>query len=1445
EERSRDPYPPGRSNFAPSVTVTPELARYRHKLLRVEEEIETLIALAKDWQVMDDGAEQEIRQRLKVLYSRGREIDRFYTNTTDIGYALRVLRSIRNLANHGLRAIEMKISDASRGFIARNAALALRLEELKAEPLLAGAAYSTVAEVLERCCLDAAALFGLEKYAQFQEMSSAIDLRLKQIAELFDFAQGAKWLRRAWPVYSAGESLSENPDYRGLTGAFQRLEDAGRIADVFAQANRCYAALSDELDKAEKALHAEKRKQILEGIDFIVAEAQRTEQLIEEALSTISPESLCLLTKKTEYFLGPVVQFTEERLQQLFLENYHRNHQGILDEDLKQLAEEAQAKARETTRDYINDIGYYRGIILQGPAQIIKEMRTASPRLKKAVGRIKEYAAQAPRIHTNKRLLQRLYDLLDIWEDAFRIYCQAAGKTMLLKFLISSYTATQAQEMVEEYIKQKVGDKIKPSPQDSSGELLERAIRAGEEKQQQEALLKGLLDPQAYAFYARVKQEAEDALEKNADEQAAFELEWARNGILFIKAPPGEKDAVAMVHTLKANLIYSWAVKLINAGRAQIIPFTALQQVINEADITHKFNAGDTVVITDQTVEKVRQSLISAVNKLLVAGVPNPSLCLKSPENTDEGQGGRGARSSDSKGPSKGRIAGILFIIAAATILDSVSPGLKAVSDAGLMMPDVLGWLAQIFHSPPFAYILSGLPLVALAVNRNGGRISWVPDAYFPDDIAAYRKSYRSAGSVFAGEKELNHAIDELLYGNNREVKIKIYEHFLSLAPDVVALKLKDAGRKNAPGEPMISAVEMLIWATDALRKAVYEARRRYLPEKQKYGAFDSYLRAQIIKALDKEIRRKQKQISSLPEFYSFTELREIRDIGISILDSGVGRSQLSNSQILSIMADFEDRLRESGKFQDNEINALLRYIELKPDDPSGLLERNLPRIYQIPEKRFSFLIKKAQELFVSCVYSYERQRYPEEKQLEPTMGEVYRRFAASDVWRVDVRGQVLSVYISSIAGNRNLLRFLAQKICRQYRRKRLDVIDMFPTSSKQSRPKILSIGAGSAPLEAYMQAHWDMDILGVDKIRELLPRAAARKVEVRFGDGEDLKEMFADGSFDAVIIPESIGHMDPLRVSEEAFRLVRPGGIVHIMTHTPGSLLKQEFNYRLDTAEFIILTLEAAGFRQVRNVPEVGRYEKNYIYVVGRKPNQPAAAPQNNPTRTIPENAMQRLLSGSSIVIASDDQEEFEFSLRKIALSGAMFKKAVQIFEVYREEELIAEAHLTLFNDGINAKLKQAYDPSRRIFKGSAIKVNPAYKRRGIGSLLMTLVTDLARDLGYQRFVADSVRPGLADIFYAPQGLHPVNSRMLELDLTKESIPPRKIKSRSAIKAGPISALKRGILSNGKDVISGLLIGLAFALAALMDRLLPGLNKAQCAALISEEILRWLADFI
>lgn len=128
------------------------------------------------------------------------------------------------------------------------------------------------------------------------------------------------------------------------------------------------------------------------------------------------------------------------------------------------------------------------------------------------------------------------------------------------------------------------------------------------------------------------------------------------------------------------------------------------------------------------------------------------------------------------------------------------------------------------------------------------------------------------------------------------------------------------------------------------------------------------------------------------------------------------------------------------------------------------------------------------------------------------------------------------------------------------------------PARAKQ----LLSVGCGTGELECHLAAG-RRRVVGLDLSQPMLERARCRGLD-RVVQAESRHLPFAAGSFDIVLFPESIGHLELASAFGEAARVLKPGGSVVATTYV-GAIETHAAYAKYRPAE-IAAALAAAGLR-------------------------------------------------------------------------------------------------------------------------------------------------------------------------------------------------------------------------------------------------------------------------
>lgn len=214
---------------------------------------------------------------------------------------------------------------------------------------------------------------------------------------------------------------------------------------------------------------------------------------------------------------------------------------------------------------------------------------------------------------------------------------------------------------------------------------------------------------------------------------------------------------------------------------------------------------------------------------------------------------------------------------------------------------------------------------------------------------------------------------------------------------------------------------------------------------------------------------------------------------------------------------------------------------------------------------------------------------------------------------------------------------------------------------------KALSVGAGSGALESRLKKAHDLEVTCIDINSEFMPPDMRKSMAFALADGEHLP--FADNSFDIVILSESIGHMKLDIALAEAFRVLKPGGVIHILTANPASRLFRDLSLLAalkytpyDTAQ-IMDGLENSGFKNGKRI----RYYNlpgfwGLIYVRAEKaaitipPEPPPTAPKSGVTNQIKQaGLLLAILGGAMASLGFEHSAIFNAVGWGVMLAGAL----------------------------------------------------------------------------------------------------------------------------------------------------------------------------------------------
>lgn len=130
----------------------------------------------------------------------------------------------------------------------------------------------------------------------------------------------------------------------------------------------------------------------------------------------------------------------------------------------------------------------------------------------------------------------------------------------------------------------------------------------------------------------------------------------------------------------------------------------------------------------------------------------------------------------------------------------------------------------------------------------------------------------------------------------------------------------------------------------------------------------------------------------------------------------------------------------------------------------------------------------------------------------------------------------------------------------------------------------VLEIGCGDGRFTGFLAAKAHrVFAIDPDEVRIRAARQSVRNADIRIGSGENLQ--FENESFDAVIFTFSLHHQDSRAALTEAYRVLRPGGLVVILEPTPDGEVEQFF--RLFNDETSVLNQALQAIQNSRFRPE------------------------------------------------------------------------------------------------------------------------------------------------------------------------------------------------------------------------------------------------------------------
>lgn len=101
------------------------------------------------------------------------------------------------------------------------------------------------------------------------------------------------------------------------------------------------------------------------------------------------------------------------------------------------------------------------------------------------------------------------------------------------------------------------------------------------------------------------------------------------------------------------------------------------------------------------------------------------------------------------------------------------------------------------------------------------------------------------------------------------------------------------------------------------------------------------------------------------------------------------------------------------------------------------------------------------------------------------------------------------------------------------------------PVRGEDRRPRVADVGAGTGKLTRVL-VELDADVVAIDPDAAMLELVALPDVPTFVGTGEKLP--LPDGGFDAVVFGQAWHWVDPPTASDEAARVLRPGGVLGLI---------------------------------------------------------------------------------------------------------------------------------------------------------------------------------------------------------------------------------------------------------------------------------------------------------
>ena len=111
-------------------------------------------------------------------------------------------------------------------------------------------------------------------------------------------------------------------------------------------------------------------------------------------------------------------------------------------------------------------------------------------------------------------------------------------------------------------------------------------------------------------------------------------------------------------------------------------------------------------------------------------------------------------------------------------------------------------------------------------------------------------------------------------------------------------------------------------------------------------------------------------------------------------------------------------------------------------------------------------------------------------------------------------------------------------------------LLNKLPPVPANQRRQLLSIGLGDGTLEEALKNRFSMDASGFEISPVLAARAREKGLQVSEAAAEQGMESVPNNSQDIILISEAMGYLDPEKVFAEAFRVLKPGGVLVIVQY-------------------------------------------------------------------------------------------------------------------------------------------------------------------------------------------------------------------------------------------------------------------------------------------------------